>query len=161
MDDNNGNKANEKEAKKQFFEELKSKNKEENKKLEELKKQKEDQDRKLEELNQSENQDSKEDKEIINNEPQKDDFSKEEEHKDTVKIFNGKLKASIIDTITTSVVSVIGLYLFDLILRLLFGYRVVDMKGMFIIIFIIVLVLYPFVMSKTKYKVTLGQKFGE
>ncbi|WP_446898805.1 hypothetical protein ACSVC9_02455 [Clostridium sp. LBM24168] len=152
MDDNKNekNEKNEKEAKKQFFEELKSKNQEERKKLEELK--------------QNENQEGVEAEEISNNESTKDDFSKKAEkaeNKNVFKFFNEKLKASIIDTITTSVISIIALYLFDLILRLIFGYRIVDMKGMFIIIFIIVLVLYPFVMSKTKYKATLGQKFGE
>lgn len=150
MDDSK-NKPNENEAKKQFFEELKSKNQEEKKKLEDLK----------QDNNENDNQEGEKNTEIVDSEPQKDDFSKKPEDKKTFKLFNEKLKASIVDTLTTSVVSVIALYLFDLILRLIFGYHIVDMKGMFIIIFIIVLVLYPFVMSKTKYKVTLGQKFGE
>lgn len=69
------------------------------------------------------------------------------------------LKVSIIDTVVTSVVSLAALYLFDVILRLV-GYQVVDMKGMYILIFIIVLILYPFIMSKFKYKQTIGQKFS-
>ncbi|WP_368488150.1 hypothetical protein [Clostridium sp. BJN0013] len=69
------------------------------------------------------------------------------------------LKASIIDTAITSIVSLAVLYLFDVILRLM-GYQVADMKGMYILIFIIVLILYPSIMSKFKYKQTIGQKFS-
>lgn len=69
------------------------------------------------------------------------------------------LRASIIDTVVTSVVSLAVLYLFDVILRLI-GYQVADMKGMYILIFIIVLILYPFIMTKFKYKKTIGQKFS-
>lgn len=69
------------------------------------------------------------------------------------------LKASIIDTAVTSIVSLAILYLFDVILRLV-GYQVSDMKGMYILIFIIVLILYPLVMGKFKYKQTIGQKFS-
>jgi uncharacterized membrane protein len=75
--------------------------------------------------------------------------------------FNKRLKWSIIDTIVTGVVSIAIVYLIDLILRLAAGYYIADMKSMFIIVFIIVLILYPFVMSKTKFRATLGEKFSK
>jgi hypothetical protein len=75
--------------------------------------------------------------------------------------FNKRLKWSIIDTIVTGVVSIAIVYLIDLILRIAAGYYIADMKSMFIIVFIIVLILYPFVMSKTKFRATLGEKFSK
>lgn len=201
-DDKDKISINEKEAKKQFFAELKSKNLEEEKKLEELKKEKAEEKKKKaeekkrqeelkkkeaeekkkqEELQKKETEEKKKQEELQKKEAEekvktedkeepykelikgKDNFSKEEEIEKPVKSLkvNQKLKASIIDTIVTGVVSVAALYLFDLILRLLAGYYIADMKGMFIIIFLIVLVLYPFVMDKTKYRATLGDKFSK
>lgn len=180
MDDDgkNGIKSNDQEAKKQFFEELKNKNMEERKKLEELKKKnnqvkktnlekKVDESTKTDKLKFKDKKEVKKDEKEIKREGEngsvksnkKDDFSQKSKDKKPRRIFNGRLKGSIIDTIMTSLVSVICLYLFDLVLRLIFGYYISDMKGMFIIIFMIVLVFYPFVMSKTKYKCTLGEKF--
>lgn len=184
--DNDKVSINEKEAKKQFFEELKSKNLEEKKKLEELKKKKLEEKKKKAELKKKEAEEKKKQeelrkKELKENKQQekseskkvtseelkelgkgKDDFSKEEAKKPGKSLnINQKLKSSFIDTIVTGVVSAAALYLFDILLRLLFGYYVADMKGMFIIIFFIVLVLYPFIMDKTKYKTTLGDKFGK
>lgn len=69
------------------------------------------------------------------------------------------IKISVIDTAITSIVSLGILYLFDAILRIA-GYEVADMKSMYILIFIIILILYPFIMSKFKYRQTIGQKFS-
>lgn len=206
----------EKEAKKQFFEELKNKNLKEKKKLEETKKanieeakQSEDnkeevkkqevkeevkkeetkekevkkeevkkQQAKKQEVNNITKQQKKE-KDKIKDTPQnqkkennektvkKDDFSKinkvdsQDVDQNKSGFFNKRLKWSIIDTIVTGVVSIAIMYLIDLILRLAAGYYIADMKSMFIIVFIIVLVLYPFVMSKTKFRATLGEKFSK
>lgn len=70
------------------------------------------------------------------------------------------LKISLIDTAVTALTSLVGVYLFDLILRLLLGYYVADFKGVYVIIFLIILVLYPVIMQKSKYGKTLGQKFS-
>lgn len=61
----------------------------------------------------------------------------------------------------TAVASIAALYLFDILLRLLFGYYVVDFKGVYIIILIIILVLYPVLMQNLKYGKTLGQRFSK
>lgn len=74
---------------------------------------------------------------------------------------NSALKVSLIDTAVTALTSLVGVYLFDVILRLVFGYYVVDFKGVYIIIFLIILVLYPAIMQKSKYGKTLGQKFSK
>lgn len=74
---------------------------------------------------------------------------------------NSALKVSLIDTAVTALTSLVGVYLFDVILRLVFGYYVVDFKGVYIIIFLIILVLYPAIMKKSKYGKTLGQKFSK
>ena len=187
----------EKEAKKQFFEELKNKNLKEKKKLEETKK------AKIEEAKQPEDNKEEVEKEEVNKQqvkeqevdnipkqqkkekdkikdiPQnqkkennektvkKDDFSKinkvdsQDVDQNKSGFFNKRLKWSIIDTIVTGVVSIAIMYLIDLILRLAAGYYIADMKSMFIIVFIIVLILYPFVMSKTKFRATLGEKFSK
>lgn len=81
--------------------------------------------------------------------------------KEKKSFLNGTFKVSLIDTAVTAVTSLAGIYLFDLILRLVFGYYVVDFKGVYIIIFLIILVLYPVIMQKTKYGKTLGQKFSK
>ncbi|MBV4436725.1 hypothetical protein [Clostridium tyrobutyricum] len=201
----------EKEAKKQFFEELKNKNLKEKKKLEETKKAKIEEEKqsednkeevkkqevkqevKKEETKKEENKKQQVKKQAVNNItkqqkkekdkikdiPQnqknekkestvkKDDFSKiskmDSQDMDQNKSgsFNKRLKWSIIDTIVTGVVSIAIVYLIDLILRLAAGYYIADMKSMFIIVFIIVLILYPFVMSKTKFRATLGEKFSK
>ncbi|MBR9647943.1 hypothetical protein [Clostridium tyrobutyricum] len=202
----------EKEAKKQFFEELKNKNLKEKKKLEETKKAKIEEEKqsednkeevkkqevkkeevKKEETKKEENKKQQVKKQAVNNItkqqkkekdkikdiPQnqknekkestvkKDDFSKiskvDSQDMDQNKsgFFNKRLKWSIIDTIVTGVVSIAIVYLIDLILRLAAGYYIADMKSMFIIVFIIVLILYPFVMSKTKFRATLGEKFSK
>ncbi|WP_411679893.1 RDD family protein [Clostridium thailandense] len=75
-------------------------------------------------------------------------------------LLDGTAKASLIDTALTAVVSVFGVYIFDLILRI-FGYYVVDFKGVYIILFLIILVLYPIIMHHSKQGKTLGQKIGK
>lgn len=75
-----------------------------------------------------------------------------------VKVINA-LKSALIDTAVTGVVSVAALYLFDILLRLLFGYYVVDFKAVYIIVFLIILVIYPVLMESSKHGKTLGKKF--
>ena len=75
-----------------------------------------------------------------------------------IKVINA-LKSAFIDTAVTGVVSVAALYLFDALLRLLFGYYVVDFKAVYIIVFLIILVLYPVLMESSKHGKTLGKKF--
>lgn len=81
--------------------------------------------------------------------------------KERKSFLNSALKVSLIDTAVTALTSLVGVYLFDVILRLVFGYYVVDFKGVYIIIFLIILVLYPAIMQKSKYGKTLGQKFSK
>jgi hypothetical protein len=194
-----------KEAKRQFLEELRNKNEEENKKIEESKseenKEEEEKRKFLEEIkikSQEENnelEDNKEleikNKETIDNEEDdnKDNINEEEineiidgEDSEENKIeeshsldlisdensnkkkkgfLGGVLKASLIDTAVTALVSLLGVYLFDEILRLLFGYYVVDFKGVYIILFLIILVFYPVIMQRSKDGKTLGNKFSK
>lgn len=70
-------------------------------------------------------------------------------------------KAAVIDTAVAAVVSVAAIYLFDALLRLITGYYVVDFEGVYIIAFLIILVLYPVLMKNLKLGKTLGQKFGK
>lgn len=157
------------EAKKQFLEELKNKNKEEQKKLiaqeeaklaaakaaEEAKLAEEA--KVLEEAKalayKSEETDVvvAEDKSIVVNEVEKPH----------TKFSCNSLKASVVDTVVVGVVSIAGVGLLDLILRLIFGYYVVDYKGFFIIFMIVLLILYPVIMENTKVKETLGQKLSK
>lgn len=84
----------------------------------------------------------------------------DESSKESKSFLSNGLKVSLIDTAVTAIASLIGVFLFDLILRL-FGYHVVDFKGVYIIAFLIILVVYPVIMEKSKYGKTLGQKFGK
>lgn len=200
-----------KEAKRQFLEELRNKNEEEDRKIEEAQNnevneddnEKEEKRKFLEEIRKNaedkktENNDSSiESKEIVNSneeinneatsdKEEKDDSSdsenledkeseedKVEENTDLVpindegsekkakKFLNGVLVATLIDTAVTALSSLIALYLFDLLLRIP-GYQVIDFKGIYIIIFLIISVLYPIIMNCSKQGKTLGQKYGK
>lgn len=71
------------------------------------------------------------------------------------------LMSTVVDTAVSAVVSIVGVLLFNLILRLLAGYYIVDYEGVFIIAFLIVSILYPVVMQNSKFKKTFGQKFSK
>ncbi|MHC6179194.1 RDD family protein [Clostridium sp. JNZ X4-2] len=182
-DENKNELSVDEEAKKQFLKELKNKNMEEKKNLEEIKRkekqEKEEQLKKAEE--QEKPEESGEGKEEEHLENTKIDNIKEESNKNDVvdkkssdektsdnnsdskkknSLVPGSLKSSIIDTAVTAAISLACLYLFDLILRLLFGCYIADMKGMFIIVFLIVLILYPVIMKSCKLRKTLGEKFS-
>ncbi|QXE20159.1 hypothetical protein [Clostridium sp. 001] len=159
------------EDKKQFLEELKNKNLEEEKKLEELKNKKLEEQKRLEdekarfEEEQKKKELEEQNKQVehieehINEEvPNKIEPSedKSSEKKGTLM---RNFKASFIDTAVSAVISIAALYLFDLILRLIFGYYVSDMKGVFIILFVVILILYPIIMKSSKLNKTLGEKF--
>lgn len=154
------------EDKKQFLEELKNKNLEEEKNLEELKNKKLEEQKKLEEekVRLEEEQKQKELEEQNKQEEHiKEVPNKTEPNEDKSSEKKGTLlqnfKVSLIDTAVSAVVSIAALYLFDLILRLIFGYYVSDMKGVFIILFVIVLILYPVIAKSSKLNKTLGEKF--
>ncbi len=202
-----------KEAKRQFLEELRSKNEEESRKAEEEKNNQNNDDEEekkqfLEEVRKNvENkkvEDKKtnedynldvEDKDIVDNDDESkgetsegkvdnddqgnseisEDKASEKNKEENVDIalvgsdstekkgknfFDGTAKASLTDTALTAVVSVLGVYIFDLLLRI-FGYYVVDFKGVYIILFLIILVLYPIIMHHSKQGKTLGQKIGK
>lgn len=147
------------EDKKQFLEELKNKNLEEEKKLKELKNKELEEQKKLEEEKAKLEEEKNKQVEHINEEiPNKIEPSTNKSNKKTGALIRN-FKISLIDTVTSTVVSIAALYLFDLLLRLIFGLYVADMKGVFIIIFIIILILYPVIMRSSKLKKTLGEKF--
>lgn len=137
----------EKEAKKQFLDELRNKNLEETKQLEIIKLE-DDQE------NESNANAGKEENAIesINN-------NKGNNKKIDTSASKKSFKAALIDTALCGVMSVIGVYLFDGILRP-FGYYVVDFKGIYIIALLIVLILYPTIMQGLKNGKTFGQKFS-
>jgi hypothetical protein len=217
----------EKEAKRQFLEELRNKNMEENKKKEDNKTADNANDKNSEAVSNEEpsvketvadeianeeviskeqvasskdtesKKETVEEEEIINEEPKNEEVVSEEivNKEDTVELeeskdeeankdeiledaalvpedsdtpskerksfLNSALKVSLIDTAVTALTSLVGVYLFDVILRLVFGYYVADFKGVYIIVFLIILVLYPVIMQKSKYGKTLGQKFSK
>ena len=143
------------EDKKQFLEELKNKELEEQKKLEEEKARFEEE-QKNKELEEQNKQVEHINEEVpYKTEPNKD---KSSEKKGTLM---RNFKISFIDTAVSGVISIAVLYLFDLILRLIFGYYVSDMKGVFIILFVVILILYPVIMKSSKLNKTLGEKFSK
>lgn len=184
---NEANNANEEEEeKKKFLEEIRKNN--ENKKVENNKTDETDN---LEIENKEIVNNEEPNKEIVNNENEeenneieselsKDEDSEDNEPKDNEieentdlslvnsevskkegkKFFNGILKCSLIDAAITALGSLLCLYLFDLLLRIP-GYQVVDFKGIYIIIFLIMSVLYPVIMCNSKQGKTLGQKIGK
>lgn len=157
------------EDKKQFLEELKNKNLEEEKKLEELKNKELEEQKKLEE-EKARFEEEQKNKELEEKNKQVEHINEEvpnktEPSEDKSSEKKGTLmqnfKVSFIDTAVSAVVSIAALYLFDLLLRLIFGYYVSDMKGVFIILFIVILILYPVIMKSSKFKKTLGEKFAK
>lgn len=165
----------EEEAKKEFLEELRTKNLEETKAferaaLERALLEKAEEDRKLREEQKAleqiasgvlddtkeEDKDSDERQLITSDETQLVKVDKKA-NKGALNTF----KAALIDTAVTAVASVAALYLFDALMRLILGYYVVDLKGVYIITFLIILVLYPVLMKKLKYGKTLGQRFSK
>lgn len=181
-DENKNELSVDEDAKKQFLEELKNKNMEEKKNLEEAKRkekqEKEEQLKKAEEQGKPEEPSQEEEEHLentkidnIKGESNKSDVVDEKSSDEKVSddrpdskkknsLVPGNLKSSIIDTAVTAAISLACLYLFDLILRLLFGRYIADMKGMFIIVFLIVLILYPVIMKSCKLKKTLGERFS-
>ncbi|OAA93572.1 hypothetical protein [Clostridium coskatii] len=162
------------EDKKQFLEELKNKNLEEEKKLEELKNKKLEEQKKLEEEKARFEEEQKK-KELEEQNKQVEHIEEQhtnEEASATTEPSEDKsskkkgtlmqnFKISFIDTAVSTVVSIAALYLFDLLLRLIFGYYVSDMKGVFIILFVVILILYPIIMRSSKLNKTLGEKFAK
>lgn len=163
----------EEEAKKEFLEELRTKNLEETKAferaaLERALLEKAAEDRKLREeqkalgqiasgvLDDTKEEDSDEIQLITSDETQLVKVDKK-----TNKGALNTFKAALIDTAVTAVASVAALYLFDALMRLILGYYVVDLKGVYIITFLIILVLYPVLMKKLKDGKTLGQRFSK
>lgn len=177
----------EEEAKKEFLEELRTKNLEETKAFERAaierallekaandEKLKEEQ-KALGEVASGVLDDKKEDdKEMDNKEMDEENKNSDETqlvtndekqlvqgHKKTNRRGINTFKAAIIDTAVTGVASVAALYLFNVLLRFICGYYVVDFEGIYIIIFLIILVLYPALMQRSKYGKTLGQKISK
>ncbi|MBC2581590.1 hypothetical protein [Clostridium sp. DJ247] len=140
----------EKEAKKRFLEELRSKNMEQTKKIEN--------NDEAEQITDEESL-STIDKEASEQIGENEKASVDEKTK--FQSFKKSFKVSLIDTAVSAILSVAGVYLFDLILRLLFGYFVVDFKGIYIIIFLIILVIYPAIMQNSKEKQTIGEKLSK
>ena len=170
-----------KEAKRQFLEEVRKNV--ENKKVREQKASEDDslnvENKEIVDNDDESKSEASEDKEENNNpevsETLEDNIleENEEENVDTALVsienterkgksfFDGILKATLIDTAVTALASLLGVYIFDLLLRLLCGYYVVDFKGVYIILFLIILVLYPIIMQHSKQGKTLGQKIGK
>lgn len=164
----------EEEAKKEFLEELRTKNLEETKAFERAaierallekaandEKLKEEQ-KALGEIASGILDDKKEDdKEMDEENKNIDEKQVVKVHKKTNKKGLNTFKAALIDTAVTAVASVAALYLFNVLLRFLCGYYVVDFEGVYIITFLIILVLYPALMQNSKCGKTLGQKFSK
>lgn len=74
--------------------------------------------------------------------------------------FSNFLKASLIDTLFIFVVSLITLFVFDLILRTALGFYVVDLISMLVIFIFVIAIIYPAIMHSKK-GMTLGQKFSK
>ncbi|NMM64219.1 hypothetical protein HBE96_16455 [Clostridium sp. P21] len=161
----------EEEARKQFLEELKSKNKEEQKKLIEMKEAKLAEAKAAEEAKLAAEAKALEEAKALAYKSEAIEevvAAKEEEStpvsdsdKPHAKFSCNSLKATVIDTAVVGVVSIAGVGLLDLILRLVFGYYIVDYKGFCLIFLIVLLILYPLIMENTKLGKTLGQKLNK
>jgi len=168
----------EEEAKKEFLEELRTKNLEETRTFEraalerallekaaEEERLKEKQKALVEVASSIHEEKQEEDKENKDNDETQLVISGETQlakvEKKTNKEILNILKATLIDTTVTAVASIVAVYLFDALLRLILGYYVADFKGVYIILFLIILVLYPVLMRKLKSGKTLGQKFSK
>lgn len=131
----------EEEAKKEFLEELKTKNMEETQQIERAKI--------LAALNES----------VASQEITLENIEGNKGNNKNLKrsLLIKELKVSLIDTAITIVLSVAALFLFDVILRL-FGYYVADLKGVYIIVLLIISFIYTPIMNISKHGKTLGQK---
>lgn len=143
----------EEEAKKQFLEELKNKNLEETQQIEAAKIAKA--------LEEAQAKEAAENKAKVDLQAETSVENNIEVKKIDKSFLKKSLKASLIDTAVVALTSLASLYLFDLILRLLCGYYVADLKGVYIIVFLIMLILYPIIMQNSKFKTTIGQKFSK
>ncbi|AKN33714.1 hypothetical protein Ccar_23965 [Clostridium carboxidivorans P7] len=159
------------EAKKQFLEELKNKNKEEQKRLIEEEEAKLAAAKAAEEAKLAAEAKALEEAKALAYKSEETDVVVAEDksaavvvnevEKPHTKFSCNSLKAAVVDTAVVGIVSIAGVGLLDLILRLIFGYYVVDYKGFFIIFMIVLLILYPVIMENTKVKETLGQKLSK
>lgn len=157
------------EAKKQFLEELKNKNKEEQKRLIEEEEAKLAAAKAAEEAKLAAEAKALEEAKALAYKSEETDVVIAED--ESVAVIEGEkphtkfscncLKAAVVDTAVVGIVSIAGVGLLDLILRLIFGYYVVDYKGFFIIFMIVLFILYPVIMENTKVKETLGQKLSK
>lgn len=145
------------EAKKEFLEELRNKNLEETQEIERAKIL-----AALKESNSTKEEfalDGVKDTKTDIEETKIDIVEDKKDRKKTPEFWLRNFKASIIDTAVTALLSVAALFLFDLILRFPFGYYVADLKGVYIIIFLIILIVYPPIMYRSKHGKTIGEKF--
>lgn len=162
----------EEEAKKQFLEELKNKNKKEQKRLIEIEEAKiaaakaaeaeaEAAEREAAaKLEEEKNQDEKEEKKDL---AVVDEATAVAEKKSSVnsKILIESLISTVVDTAVVAVVAVVAVALFNAILKGLFGYYIVDYEGAYLIALFIFLILYPIIMKNTKLGETLGSKLNK
>lgn len=81
-----------------------------------------------------------------------------EEEKTNKVSFSDALISTIVDVLIAGAISVAGLYIFDIILRLAAGYYVSDKISAFAIIYIIVTILYTTIMESSRSANTIGKK---
>lgn len=74
--------------------------------------------------------------------------------------FGRRLKATIIDQLVIGAIALIGMLLFDLILRLAGGLYVSDKLGIYLIAYAIVNLLYPAIIESSKFDNTIGKKLS-
>lgn len=74
--------------------------------------------------------------------------------------FGRRLKATIIDQLVIGAIALIGMLLFDLILRLAGGLYVSDKLGIYLIAYAIINLLYPAIIESSKFGNTIGNKLS-
>lgn len=104
----------------------------------------------------------------INNESEVENTNVENENtdienKDTASIdskvsFGDAFIATIVDIITTGLISAVGLFIFNSILKVAAGYYVKEVIPMFFIVYLIVTLLYGSLMQSSKNADTVGKR---
>lgn len=72
--------------------------------------------------------------------------------------FKDTLLSSVVDAVITGTISVVALYIFDIILRSAAGYFVKEKVSLFVIIYLLVTILYTSIMESSKNGNTIGKR---
>lgn len=131
-------------------------------KEETVKKPKEDKEEVIVEKSQEDKKETSEDKKEISIEKtevkEENEFTKGETHGEIK--FQDTIKAALIDIVTTGIISIAALFIFDVLLRAIAGYYVTD-KGAMLLIFYVISSLFYTSIIEYKKKDTIGKRVSQ